>query len=168
MGASVAQRMALDHPDRVTKAAVVDIVPTYYLYQNITLEFANSYFHWFLFIQPAPFPENVITNDLGRWIGRGSSDASAEYLRVYKDPAAVHAMCILSGGDHRHEARRSGSDKKIRARCWSCGLKGRRAAVDPLAIWRERASHVTGKGMPGGHNLQEELPEQTVTELRAF
>src|SRR5574341_644772 len=86
-GGRVTHRLALDHPDKVTKAAVVDIVPTYYLYKNITLEFANSYFHWFLFIQPAPFPENIISNDLGRWVGRGTSDASAEYLRIYKDPA---------------------------------------------------------------------------------
>jgi haloacetate dehalogenase len=61
-------------------------------------------------------------------------------------------------------------DKKI-----SCpllvlwGLKGVVGRLyDPLAIWRERASNVTGKGMPGGHNLQEELPEQTLAELRAF
>jgi haloacetate dehalogenase len=171
-GGRVTHRMALDHPDRVTKAAVVDIVPTYYLYKNITLEFANSYFHWFLFIQPAPFPENVITNDLGRWIGRGSSDASAEYLRVYKDPAAVHAMCedyrAAATIDMKHDE--ADLDKKL-----SCpllvlwGLKGVVGRLyDPLAIWRERASNVTGKGMPGGHNLQEELPEQTLAELRAF
>ena len=171
-GGRVTHRMALDHPDRVTKAAVVDIVPTHYLYKNITLEFANSYFHWFLFIQPAPFPENVITNDLGRWIGRGSSDASAEYLRVYKDPAAVHAMCedyrAAATIDMKHDE--ADLDKKI-----SCpllvlwGLKGVVGRLyDPLAIWRERASNVVGKGMPGGHNLQEELPEQTLAELRGF
>jgi haloacetate dehalogenase len=171
-GGRVTHRLALDHPDKVTKAAVVDIVPTYYLYKNITLEFANSYFHWFLFIQPAPFPENVISNDLGRWVGRGTSDASAEYLRIYKDPAAVHAMCedyrAASTIDLTHDE--ADLDKKIACPLlvlW--GLKGVVGRLyDPLAIWRERASNVTGKGMPGGHNLQEELPEQTLAELRTF
>ena len=36
---------------------------------------------------------------------------------------------------------------------------------DVMAIWRERGANVTGKGLPGGHNLQEELPEQVLTEL---
>jgi hypothetical protein len=32
---------------------------------------------------------------------------------------------------------------------------------------RERAD-VRGKGLPAGHNLQLDLPEQTLVELRAF
>ena len=39
---------------------------------------------------------------------------------------------------------------------------------DVMPIWRERGVNVTGKGLPGGHNLQEELPEQVLTELRDF
>ena len=138
--------MALDHPDKVTKAAVVDIVPTHYLYNHITLEFANSYFHWFLFIQPAPFPENIINNDLGRWVGRGTSESSAEYLRVYKDPAAVHAMCedYRAGAtiDLKHDD--ADLNKKIACPCWSLSSRASRA-VFVLCIWRERASNVTGK-----------------------
>ena len=46
-GGRVGHRMALDHPDRVIQLAVLDIVPTYYLYTYVTLEFVQSYFHWF-------------------------------------------------------------------------------------------------------------------------
>jgi haloacetate dehalogenase len=39
---------------------------------------------------------------------------------------------------------------------------------DVLAIWRERGTRVAGKALPGGHNLQEELPEQVLTEVKAL
>ena len=39
---------------------------------------------------------------------------------------------------------------------------------DVLAAWRERASNVTGKPLPGGHFLAEEVPDETYAELRAF
>jgi len=39
---------------------------------------------------------------------------------------------------------------------------------DVISIWKERASKVTGKGLPGGHNLQEDVPDQVYAELRAF
>ena len=44
-------RLALDHPDRVTHLAVLDIVPTYYLYTHVTLEFVQAYFHWFNYLR---------------------------------------------------------------------------------------------------------------------
>ena len=62
-GGRVAHRMALDHPERVTKLAVLDIVPTHKLYHNVNKEFATAYYHWFFLIQAAPFPETLIGND---------------------------------------------------------------------------------------------------------
>ena len=59
-GGRVAHRMALDHPDKVTKLAVLDIVPTYYLYTHVTIEFVQAYFHWFNYLRPAPGPENEL------------------------------------------------------------------------------------------------------------
>jgi hypothetical protein len=38
---------------------------------------------------------------------------------------------------------------------------------DVLAIWWERGVAVTGKGMPGGHNMQEGAPAEVLAELRA-
>ncbi len=37
-----------------------------------------------------------------------------------------------------------------------------------LAIWKERGVNVTGKGLPGGHNLQEDVPAAVLAELRPF
>jgi len=39
---------------------------------------------------------------------------------------------------------------------------------DVLAIWRERGTQVTGKGLPGGHNLQEDVPDQVLSEIQAL
>src|SRR5579863_6335697 len=55
-GGRVGRRMALDHPDRVLKLAVLDIVPAHYLYSHVTLEFARGYPHWFSYLLPAPGP----------------------------------------------------------------------------------------------------------------
>ena len=59
-GGRVTHRMALDHPDKVTHAAVLDIVPTHYLYTHVTIEFVQAYFHWFNYLRPAPGPENEL------------------------------------------------------------------------------------------------------------
>jgi haloacetate dehalogenase len=51
-------------------------------------------------------------------------------------------------------------------------LVGERGAMgrlyDVLAIWRERGTQVTGKGLPGGHNLQEDVPDQVLSEIQAL
>jgi pimeloyl-ACP methyl ester carboxylesterase len=59
-GGAVTWRLAVEHPDAVTKAVILDIVPS--PYSRVTRQFATEYFHWFFLIQPAPFPETLIGN----------------------------------------------------------------------------------------------------------
>ncbi|MGH6959417.1 MAG: alpha/beta fold hydrolase, partial [Dongiaceae bacterium] len=77
-GGRVAHRMALDHPDRVRKLAVLDIVPTRTLYAATNMGFATDYYHWFFLIQPAELPERLIDGDpeyyLRRQLGRWGAD----------------------------------------------------------------------------------------------
>ncbi len=61
-GGRVAHRMALDHAERLSKLVILDIVPTYKCYQNVTKDFATVFFHWFLLVQPPPFPETMLGN----------------------------------------------------------------------------------------------------------
>src|SRR5271165_3453174 len=51
-GGRVGRRMALDHPDRVQKLIVMDIVPAHYLYSHVTIDFVQAYFHWFNYLRP--------------------------------------------------------------------------------------------------------------------
>src|SRR5947209_5064167 len=101
-GARVTWRLAVEHPDRVTRAAVIDIVPL--PYSMVTREFATDYFHWFFLIQPAPFPETLIGNNAEFYLrsrflrptgGTGgiAPEAFNEYLRCFKEPATIHATC---------------------------------------------------------------------------
>src|ERR1700693_1771977 len=103
-GGRAAHRLALDHPEVLTKLVILDIVPTYLLYQNITQEFATIFYHWFLLVQPPPFPETMVANSAEYflkctllWLG-GSKISDPlppwiepavfqEYFRVFRDSA---------------------------------------------------------------------------------
>ena len=171
-GGRVAHRMALDHADKLTRVAVLDIVPTYKLYHNVTREFATAYYHWFFFIQRAPFPETLLNNSIDFYMGRGISEAHAEYVRCFKNPATVHAMCEDYRAGASIDLEHDEADMNRKVACPLLTLWAERGAMgqmyDVLAVWRERASNVTGKGLPGGHSLQEDKPDETLTELLPF
>src|SRR5262245_24933316 len=171
-GGRVGHRMALDHGDRITHLAVLDIVPTHYLYTHVTLEFVQAYFHWFNYLRPAPAPENQIKEEIERLAPKMTSEVNAEYLRVRSDAANIHGMCedyrAAASIDLEHD--KADLDKKIA--CPTLALWGAKAPMgrlyDVLAIWKERATSVTGRSLPAGHNLQEDAPELVQAELRAF
>lgn len=171
-GGRVGQRMALDHPDRVTRLAVLDIVPTHYLYTHVTLPFVQAYYHWFSYLRPSPIPENELKENIERQAARMTSDVELEYLRVRRDPANIHGMCedyrASASIDLEHD--RADLDKKIA--CPVLALWGAKAPMgrlyDVLGIWRERALNVAGRSIAAGHNLQEDAPDVVAAELRAF
>ena len=171
-GARVAHRMALDHPDAVTRAVFIDIVPTYYLYTHVNIDFVQAYFHWFNYLRAAPGPENELLAQRAAQAGRALSPAQAEYQRANGTPEGVHGMCedYRAGAsiDLQHDA----ADLAAKIRCPLHVLWAENGAMDRLydvlANWRERARNVTGKGMPGGHNMQEGAPTELLAELRRF
>lgn len=172
-GGRVAHRLALDHPQAVTRLSVLDIVPTHYLYTHVTKAFVDAYFHWFLYIRPAPFPEDILNRDVAGNFGRaGTPELRAEYLRVYRNPAAVHGMCedyrASAGIDMQYDE--ADLNKKITCPLqvlWaSDGAMGR--MYDVLDIWKERGTNVTGAALTGGHNLQEANPAGVLAQLQPF
>jgi haloacetate dehalogenase len=171
-GGRVGHRMALDHADRVTRLAVLDIVPTHYLYTHVTLEFVQAYFHWFNYLRAAPAPENQLKEDIERVASRMTTDVELEYLRVRRDPANIHGMCEDYRAGASIDLDHDEADLERKIACPVLALWGAKAPMgrlyDVLAIWRERAVSVTGRSLPTGHNLQEDAPELVVAELRAF
>ena len=171
-GGRVGQRLALDHQDKVTHLTVLDIVPTYYLYTHVTIEFVQAYYHWFHQLRPAPVPENEIKaqNDAAR--ARATDPIQIEWLRTASTMENIHAMCedyrAAASIDLQHD--KADLDKKIT--CPLSTLWGERGPMgrlyDVLAIWKERGTKVTGKGLPGGHNLMIDTPQQVVDEVRAL
>jgi haloacetate dehalogenase len=171
-GGRVTHRMALDHAGVIERAAVLDIIPTHYLFSRVDKAFAESAYHWFFFARPAPFPETVILNSLELFVGRGDEALGGEYRRVFRIPGTLHAMCedyrAAASIDLVHDE----ADLGTKIACPLLVLWGERGSVagryDALAIWGERAARLSGKQMPGGHSFQESHPAETSAELRAF
>ena len=101
-GARPVHRMALDHPDRVTKAVMIDILPSYYTFQKVDRRFATNNWYWFFLLEPSPFPETLIGNSLDTYLDDGfgrlipkviTPEAYAEYFRCFNSPASIHADC---------------------------------------------------------------------------
>jgi haloacetate dehalogenase len=169
-GGRVAQRLMLDHPDVVTAGAVLDIIPTYYLYTHVDIRFVQAYFHWFNYLRAAPGPENELKMQYDAQLARATTDVQKEYARVMTNPDTIHAMCedYRAGAsiDLKHDA--ADLNKKIgcplRVLWAEKGAMGR--IYDVMAIWRERGRKVSGRPLPGGHNLQEDVPEMVEEEIR--
>ena len=64
-GARVTHRLCLDYPDRVTKAALLDIIPTTEVFKRVNKFVATHYYHWFFLIQPDDLPETLIGGESG-------------------------------------------------------------------------------------------------------
>jgi haloacetate dehalogenase len=179
-GGRVARRMALDHPERVTALAVLDIVPTATVFATTDQALATAYYHWFFLIQPDGLPERMIGADprwwvretLRRWAAPGFTfdpEALADYERAFDDPAAIHAQCedyrAAATIDLAHDA----SDSGARIGCPLMVLWGERGAMhriyDVLGTWMHEGTDVRGRAIDSGHFLAEEAPEKTAMEL---
>lgn len=182
-GARVGHRLALDYPESVTKAVFVDIAPTATMYALTNKEFATKYFWWFFLIQPEPFPEKLIGFDPDYFLyhhidgqikikGCVEDKAFNEYLRCYKDPRTIHAICE----DYRAAATidldddKEDADKKIQ--CPLYLLWGARGTVgklyDVVGTWKEKAVTVSGEALDCGHSPEEECPSGFLEKVLAF
>jgi haloacetate dehalogenase len=173
-GGRVGRRMALDHPDRVQKLIVMDIVPAHYLYSHVTIDFVQAYFHWFNYLRPAPGPENELKAVNDTAFARTTDDVQREYLRTMTNPLSIHAMCedyrASASIDLEIDAADIKAGKKIQCpllTLWAAnGAMGR--LYDVLAIWKDEGVNVTGKSLPGNHSLQESAPKETLAEIQQF
>jgi haloacetate dehalogenase len=100
-------------------------------------------------------------------------EAAADYLRCYRNPATVHAICedyrAAATVDFAHDMADRGRRKIA---CPLLALWGRRGRInewyDVLAVWRDWASDVRGGAVDSGHFLAEEAPDETYAALRDF
>jgi haloacetate dehalogenase len=184
-GGRVAHRLALDHPDRVERLAVLDIAPTKAMYEGTTMAFARAYYHWFFLIQPAPFPETLIGSNVEAFLrhhmgGRHAGlapflpEAWGEYVRCFSDPAAIHASCedyrAAASIDLEHDAMDIAAGHKLE--CPLLVLWGEHGVIErefrPLDEWRKVAIDVRGRALASGHYIPEEAPEALAAELVSF
>ncbi len=182
-GGRVAHRLALDFPEAVERVVVLDIAPTLTMYERTDQEFATRYFWWFFLIQPDGLPEKLIASDpdyfLRRHIagqvktgGAVEEAAIAEYLRTYRDPATLHAICedyrAAASIDLEHDR----ADQSARVQAPLLAIWGAQGVVgelyDVAATWREKAVDVSGVALPCGHAIPEEAPAELTKHLLGF
>ncbi len=178
-GGRCAYRMAFDHPERVERLAVLDIVPTYEAYARADMRFGLGYWHWFFMTQPAPLPERLMAIDPDGSFPGGllraiaSPEALEDYRMAWSDPEAVHAMCedYRAGATVDFELDRADAGSR-RIGCPTLVLWGARSPVgawyDVLEVWSAWAEQVSGRALDCGHFLPEEDPAATAGELAAF
>lgn len=176
-GGRVGHRMARDHADKVTKLLVIDIVPALYLYQHVTIDFVQAYFHWFNYLRPTPGPENELIQQYVQQAQSGTLTGLAdEFNRCMLNPGSVHGMCEDYRASASYDLKLDEEDKKkgVKVQCplhvlWAAppgGAMGR--LYDVLNIWKEEGVKVTGKALQGGHSLQEGNPKETQEEILNF
>jgi haloacetate dehalogenase len=182
-GARVSHRLTKDHPERVQKLAVLDIIPTHRMFQIVNKEMATNTYHWFFLIQPYDFPERVIGAAAEHFVRRGfdrtanaaeafPAEAIAEYVRCFCNPATIHGTCEDYRAGASIDLVHDEADFHVKLGCpflalWSAtGYVGR--TQDVLQIWREYATDVRGRSLSCGHYLAEESPDETYDALKDF
>ena len=184
-GGRVAHRLALDFPTRINRLAVLDIIPTLHMFENVDREMAQSYFHWFFLIQGNGVPEQLINADPQAWIASRFSgrllgknpidpDAITEYTNIFRDPAHVAATCADYRAAASIDLDHDRADRAAKHRITSPLLVmwGQSSYVgrnfDSVEVWKSFADQVTGIQVPSDHYIPEEAPSFTAEVLSEF
>ena len=185
-GGRVSYRLALDHPGRLIKLAVLDIIPTFEMWHRMDHTLAMKVWHWPFLAQKYPMPEMLIEKapieyldyKMASWtkakdLSAFDPRALAHYRAFFSDPLRIHATCEdyragettdLGHDEFDHAARNKISTPMIAL--W--GSAGIPSENSPLAIWKDWAKDVTGKAIDSGHFLAEENPDATARALLEF
>ena len=188
-GGRVAYRLALDHPERVQRLALLDIIPTADAFDRADARFALAFWPWSLLAQPAPLPETlmsaapeaIVDNALNEW-GSSSSGFPADvrntYVKALRSRESVHAICE----EYRAAAtldRADDDDDRREGRRIQCPVLALWSEGGPLDTWYQDsagpvgilerwAPDVRGRAISGGHFFPEQNPAETIRALREF
>ena len=177
----------MDHPERILKVCLMDIVPNHYVWTHITKNWVIGTWHWGFMAQPEPFPERLISAVpaeyflKSRMVIRGGTglgflteSALAEYVRCY-------TLKTITG---------SCRDYRATATCdfaMDTADKDKKLAMPLLLLWGARghpperaqaSSSISGSSMrptsprgsrcPCGHYMQEEMPDEIYAHYTKF
>ena len=186
-GARVGYRLALDHPETLTSLILLDILPTFEIWERMTATSAQAAYHWTFLSQPHPMPENLISNaaiaymdhTLTSWtkdksLSAFDNRALEHYRAFFKDPKHIYALCedYRAGAtcDRAHDETDLTAGRKIRCPThvlWGTHYVGK-SGQSPLEIWQPWCSNVSGAEINAGHFLAEENPGATLHEIISF
>jgi haloacetate dehalogenase len=178
-GARVAYRMALDHPERVERLCVLNVVPTVDQFDRFDADTALAYWPFVLLAQPAPFAEvliasaaeHVVRHVLDMWAAAPEAiepDAAERYVRAFTRES-IAAWCADYRAavhlDRAHDARDRSAENTI-----ACPVLVHWGAEEELELetWHRWAGDVRGGPLPGGHFVPEEAADELTASLEAF
>jgi haloacetate dehalogenase len=177
-GSYTAFRTAMDHPEHITRLAILDGVPIVDALERCDARFAGAWWHWFFFAV-ADKPERAILTDPDAWYGPSSRTMGeanfADYRRAIHNPDVVHGMIedyrAGLGIDRRHDEEDRAAGRRVEAPTlvlWS--LKDDLEALygDVLAVWQPWTRDLRGHGIDSGHHMAEDAPEALANALLGF
>ena len=182
-GARVAYRLALDHPERVTRVAVLNTVPTVEQFERMGAGPSLGFWPWFLLAQPAPLPGAAAGGRPGRRARprvRHLDRRSRRHRRPRRArptggrsiAPTIAAMCADYRAsfhvDRMHDAEDREAGRRIVAPLLLVTGAEEAQLADAPAVWRAWAHDVTAAGVPGGHFVPEEAPEALLAALAPF
>ncbi len=170
--------MALDNPERVSRVALLDCLPISEHFDCADVHFATAWWYWFFFAQPN-LPERVITAAPDAWFRGDAKTMGQENYSEWR--AAMHDLFGVRGMleeypdsltvDVRDERSDRAADRGLQQpllALWSTGDDLEDLYGDPLVIWRDWATDVTGHGIDLGHHTAELAPEDLAAALVSF
>lgn len=180
-GARVAYRLALDHPQRVTRVAVL-VVPTIDQFERMGTAPSLGYWPWFLLAQPAPFPERLLFAEPGAlldhvfatWASNSKAIAAerrAAYLRALT-PSTASVMCADYRAslhlDREHEAKDPAAGLRITCPALLVTGEDETQLADAGDVWGAWTEDLTARRVPGSHFITEEVPAELGEILADF
>jgi haloacetate dehalogenase len=181
-GARVAYRLALDHPERVTRAALLNVVPTIDQFERMGAGPSLGYWTWYLLAQPAPFPERLLLAEPGAvldhvfatWTSDPdaiAADRRSAYVHALT-PSTAAAMCADFRAsfhlDRDHEADDRAAGRRIACPVLLVTGADEAQLADAADVWRAWTDDLTATRVPGGHFNPEEAPEALYELLAPF
>lgn len=184
-GARAGYRLALDHPLRVSKYGSLTVVPTLDAFATVDKAFALRAWHWFFLAQPADLPERMLAVDPDAYIDTALAKMAGgleridplaldAYRTAFRRPEVRHAICedyrAATSEDLEHDASDFAAGRKLACPVlvlWS-EREQKEMKVSPLETWSRWAANVTGRGLPCGHLLPEEAPDEVLSALGSF
>ena len=186
-GGRTAHRMALDHPDRILKAAFLDIAPTPVVWAEMNnMAVTLSLYHWTFLAQPPGFPEALLRGNEALYIrsklttqGLGKGGFTEEEIQHYISlctPEHIHGVCedYRAGAtlDLQMDLDDLKSGRKVQCPVmllWGESSHVARHPQGAVEVWRPYCADIARtRALPCGHYPCEQAPNETRAELRSF
>lgn len=185
-GGRTAHRLCLDHPERVRRVCLMDIIPNYYVWTNITKGWVIKTWHWGFMAQPEPFPERLISAVPAEYFlksrmtlrgGTGvdffNDAAMADYIRCYT-LKTITGSCRDYRATATCDLEMDSADKDKALAMPLMLLWGARGQVPErskafVEIWSGFASNIIHtEPVQCGHYMQEEEPDLIYDRFMQF